>query len=160
MSLQIEVIPNFYNEEVIDLVVNEIGNDKDFEKSDTETGTNESIDELNFPQEFEEWGIIILDDLNKKEMNDPRIHAKFQRSRHNKLSIFISSQDCYELPQRTVRSNGDIYHNFKLNNFRDVQNLYQDKALMDMMLKKILLFTSSRWNVEYQPLTNDMTKGK
>ena len=56
----------------------------------------------------------------------------FKRSRQNNLSIFILSQDYYELPKRTIRANGNIYHIFKTNNFRDVQNLYQDKASMDM----------------------------
>ena len=70
----------------------------------------ESIKELNYPQEYEKRGIIILDDLNEKEMNDPRVQAMFKRSRHNILSIFIISQDYYELPRRTIRANGKIYH--------------------------------------------------
>ena len=44
-------------------------------------------------------GIILLDDLNEKEMDDPRVQAMFKRSRHNNLSIFIISQDPYELPK-------------------------------------------------------------
>ena len=32
-------------------------------------------------------------------MNDPRVQAMFKRSRHNNLSIFIISQDYYELPK-------------------------------------------------------------
>ena len=51
----------------------------------------------------------------------------FKRGRHNHLSIFIISQDYYELPKRTIRANGNIYHIFKPNNFRDALNLYQDK---------------------------------
>ena len=53
-------------------------------------------------------------------MNDSRVQALFKRSRHNNLSIFIISQDYYELPKRTIRANGSIYHIFKPNNFRDV----------------------------------------
>ena len=60
-------------------------------------------------------------------MNDPRVQAMFKRSKHN-LSIFIISQDYYELPKRTIRANGIIYHIFKPNNLRDVINLYQDKS--------------------------------
>ena len=71
--IPIHIIPNFLNEEDIDLVVEEIVNNKDFEKSDTEIETYESIDELKFPQEYDDGGIIILDDLNEKEMNDPRV---------------------------------------------------------------------------------------
>ena len=32
-----------------------------------------------FPQEYDDGGINILDDLNKKEMNDPRVQAMFKR---------------------------------------------------------------------------------
>ena len=60
-------------------------------------------------------------------MNDPRVQALLKRSRHNILSIFIFSQDYYELPKRTIRANGNIYHIFKPDNYRDVQNLYQYK---------------------------------
>ena len=45
-------------------------NIKDFEKSDTEIETYESIEELKFPQEYEDSGITILDGLNEKETND------------------------------------------------------------------------------------------
>ena len=115
-------------------MIEEIVNNKDFQKSDTETETYESIEELQFPQEYDDAGIINLDDLNEKEMNDSRVQAMFKRSRHNILSIFIISQDYYKLPKKTIRANGNIYHIFKPNNFRDVINLYQDKSSMDRTL--------------------------
>ena len=70
-------------------------------------------------------------------MNNFRV----QRSRHNNLSIFIISQDYYELPKRTIRASsqditGNIYHIFKSNNFKDALKLYQDKASMDMTLNE------------------------
>ena len=91
-------------------------------------------------------------------MNDPRVQARFKRSRHNKLPIFIISQDYYELPKRTIRAIGNFYHIFKPKKFRDVQNLYQDKASMNMTLKEFKYLTSTCWNEQYQPLTIDMTK--
>ena len=93
-------------------------------------------------------------------MDDPRVQAMFKRSRHNNLSIFIISQDYYEISEKTIRCNGNIYHIFKPNNFRDVQNLYQDKASMDMTLNEFKLLTSTCWNKNYQPFTIDMTKDK
>ena len=93
-------------------------------------------------------------------MNDPRVQAMFKRSRHNKLSIFIISQDYYDLPKKAIRANGNIYHIFKPNNFRHVLNLYQDKSSMDMNLNEFKLLTSTCWNEKYQPLTIDMTKDK
>ena len=82
------VIPNILNEEDIDVVF-EIISDKDFEKSDTEIETYESI-ELKYPQQYEDGAIIILDDFNEKEMKDPRVQAMFQGSRHN-LSFYNQS---------------------------------------------------------------------
>ena len=93
-------------------------------------------------------------------MDDPRVEAMFKRSRHNKLSIFIISQDYCELSKKTIRCNGNIFHIFKRNNFRDVMNLYQDKRSMDMTLNEFKLLTSTCWNEKYQPLTIDMTKDK
>ena len=49
---------------------------------------------------------------------------------------------------------------FKPNNFRDVQNHYQDKTSMDMSFKEIKYLTSACWNEKYQPLTIGMTKDK
>ena len=158
--IPIHIILNILNEEDIDIVIEEIINNKDFEKSHTEIETYESIEELKFPQEYDDGGIIILDDLNEKEMNDPRVQAIFKRSRLDNLSIFFISQDYYELPKRTIRANGNVYHMFKPNNFRDVQNLYQDKASMDMTLNEFEYLTSICGNEKYQPLTIDMTKDK
>ena len=115
---------------------------------------------MKFPQEYDVGGIIILDDLNEKEMNDRRVQAMFKRSRHNNLFIFIKDQDYYELFKKTIRANGNIYHIFKPNNFLDVRNIYQDKASMDMTLDEFKYLTSTSWNKNYQPLTIDMTKDK
>ena len=49
--IPINIIPNILNEADIDIVIEEIFNNKDFEKSDTEIETYESIEELKFPQE-------------------------------------------------------------------------------------------------------------
>ena len=158
--IPIHIIPNILNDDDIDIVIEEVINNKDFEKSDTEIETFDNIEDLKYPQEYEHNSIIILDDLNQKEMEDSRVQAMFKRSRHNNLSIFIISQDYYELSKKTIRCNGNIYHIFKPNNFRDVINIYQDKASMDMTLKEFKILTSTCWNKNYQPLTVDMTKDK
>ena len=158
--ISIKTIPNILNEEDLDVVIEEVINNKDFEKSNTEIGTYDNIEDLKYPQEYEYNSIIILDDLNQKEMDDPRVQAMFKRSRHNNLSIFIISQDYYELSKKTIRCNGNIYHIFKPNNFRDVINLYQDKASMDMNLNEFKYLCSTCWYERYQPLTIDMTKDR
>ena len=106
------------------MVIDELCIDRDIEKSDTELETYDSIEGLKYSQEYENGGITVSDDLNEKEMNDPRVHAKFKRSRQNNLSIFIIRQDYYDLPKRMIRANGNIYQIFKPNNFRDVRYLY------------------------------------
>ena len=158
--IPINIISNILNEEDIDIVIEEKITDKDFEKTDIEIETYDNIEELRYPQEYENNCIIILDDLDERENNNDKIQAMFKRGRHNNLSIFIISQDYYELPKRTIRANGNIYHIFKPNNFRDVQNLYQDKASMDMTLNEFNYLTSICWNKNDQPLTIDMTKDR
>ena len=93
-------------------------------------------------------------------MNDPRVQAMFKRSRHNNLSSFTISQNYYELPKRTFRSNGKVYYIFKPNNFRDVLNLYKDKASTDMTLFEFKNLTNFCWNEKHQPLTIDMAQDK
>ena len=67
--------PNILNEEDIEVVIEEIVNNKDFQKSDIEIETHESIEELKYVQEYENNSIIFLDDLNQKEMDDPIVQA-------------------------------------------------------------------------------------
>ena len=73
----INIIPNILNEEDLDVVIEEIVNNKDFEKADTELETHESIEELKFLQEYYDGGIFKADDLNEKEMDDPRVQEMF-----------------------------------------------------------------------------------
>ena len=62
---------------------------------------------------------------------------EFERCRDNNTPIFINSQEYYDSPKRTLRDNGKIYHILKANNLGSVQNIYQDKASMDMTMKEI-----------------------
>ena len=158
--IPIHIISNILNEEDIDILIEEIINNKDFQKSDIEIETFDNIENLKYPQEYENNSIIVLDDLNEKEIINDKIQAMFKRGRHNNLSIFIISQDYYELPKKTIRANGNIFHLFKPNNFLDIRNIYQDKASMDMILNEFKLLTATCWNDIYQPLTIDMTKDK
>ena len=158
--IPIHIIPNILNNEDLDIIIKEIIDNEDFQRSDIEIEPYDNIDNLKYPQEYEDNSIINLDDLNQKEMDDSRIQAMFNRSRHKNLSIFIISQDYYELSKKTIRCNGNIFHIFKPNNFLDVRNLYQDKASMDMTLNEFKLLTATCWNEKYQPLTIDMTKDK
>ena len=76
--ITIHIIPNILHEEDIDVVIEELVNKKDFKKSDTEIETFDNIEDLKFPQEYENNSIFILDDLNQKEMDDRRVQAMFK----------------------------------------------------------------------------------
>ena len=66
-------IPNILNEQDINVVIEEIVFNKEFKKSGTGIEAYESIEEIKFPQEYEDVSIIILDDLNEEETKDPRV---------------------------------------------------------------------------------------
>ena len=122
--IPLHIITNILNEEDTYKVIDEMINNKVFEKTGTEIETIDSKEELGYPQDYENNSIVILNDLIEKQIINDKILAMFKRGRHDKLSVFIISQDYYELPKRTIRANGNIYHIFKPNIFRDVQNLY------------------------------------
>ena len=69
--IPINIIPNILNETDIDIVIEEIANNKDLEKSVTEIETFDNTKDLKFPQEYETNSIIILDDLNQKKWTIP-----------------------------------------------------------------------------------------
>ena len=57
--IPIDKIPKILNEEDIDIVIEELINNRDFERSDTEIETFDNIEELKFPREYENNSIII-----------------------------------------------------------------------------------------------------
>ena len=83
-------------------MIEEVINNQDFEKSDIEIETYDNIDELKFPQEYENNSIIIFDELNEKGIKSDKKQTMFKRGRQNILSIFIISQEYCELPKRTI----------------------------------------------------------
>ena len=111
--LPFTVIQNILNEgislEDLDLIIEDILNDPDFESSEIEIQTYDSIEELKFPNEYD-GGIIILDDLNQKEMEDleykqclkdpdtiiclslsyPKIILNYQNELSEPMEIFIT----------------------------------------------------------------------
>ena len=156
----INLILNILSEEDIDLVNNEILKDEEFNDSDTEIESYKSIDELKHPQQCDcdQPIVIILDDLNEKEMKDTRVQAKFERFRHINKSIFIIFQVYYELQKRTSKVNGNLYHIFKPNISRDVQKFCQNKASKYVTLNEFKVKTSKYLNAKHQRLAIDVTK--
>ena len=69
--IPIHINPNLLNEQDTDVVIEEIIDNNDLVKSDTEIETYEKMEEIKFPQEYEDGGIIELDDLIEKKLNDP-----------------------------------------------------------------------------------------
>ena len=73
------MISNIFNEGDLDVVIEEIVNIKHFEKSDGEKETYEKIEKLKIHQNYNDGVNNILDDLNEKEKNDPRVQPTFKR---------------------------------------------------------------------------------
>ena len=142
--------------------IKELVEDENFEPSPVVMESYPSIDELMMPEDYDETlkSVIILDDLTEKELQDKRVQSLLKRARHNGINVFVISQDYYELPKKTVRANGKIFHLFKSDNFRDVQSIYQDKASMDMTLKEFKDLCNYTWSEDFRPLTIDTTKKK
>ena len=79
-------------------LIEEIINEEDFESSQIECESYDNIDELKNAQEYDPYkhNVIILDDLNKEQLNDKRVQMLFKRGRHNNLSVFVITHGFYE----------------------------------------------------------------
>ena len=164
--LPLNVIQNILKEQIpldeLETTIEEIINDEDFESSHIECESYDNIDELKNPQEYESdiHTVIILDDLNKQQLQDPRVQMLFKRGRHNNLSIFVISHGFYELPKDTIRENSTIIHHFITNNFANVECIHRQLASTDMVIKEFKQFCHEVWNDDYNFITIDLTKKK
>ena len=94
-------------------------------------------------------------------MNEKKMTLEIKQcSKHldKKIIFFYLSQDYYELPKRTVRANGGMYHIFKPNSYRDKQHHFQYKISMYMSLQEFKNQLAIGWEQKYQPFIFDMTK--
>ena len=114
------------------------------------------------PQEYESdiHTVIILDDLNKQQLQDPRVQMLIKRGRHNNLSTFVISHGFYELPKDTIRENSSIIHHFITKNFANVECIHRQLASTDMVKKEFKQFCHEVWNDDYNFITIDLTKKK
>ena len=83
-------VQNVFNEANLGLTFQKKINNENFEKSETEKETYESIEELKYPkQKNSEYLIVIISvDINEKEITDLRFQAMFRRSTHGSVSAF------------------------------------------------------------------------
>ena len=148
--------------EDLDDVIEEIVNDEDFVSSEIEIEFYDNIDEIKNAQEYDsdKHNVIILDDLNKDQLNDKRVQMLFSRGRHNNLSLFVISQGFYSLPKDTIRENSSIIHHFITNNYCNVECLHRQLASTDMVIKEFKKFCSDVWNKNYNFIAIDLTKNK
>ena len=99
------------NEEDKDVLIEQICNDKNFEKSDIEIEINESIEEVNFPQEYD-GANITLEDLNEKKTNDPRVQCSNDLDIINYLYKFLVKLITnYQREQQELKERSIIYSN-------------------------------------------------
>ena len=86
--IPIHIIPTILKEKDIDIVSDEIVNNENFEKSDTEIETYESLEEWKFPQKYDDGGNIIVEDLKKIKW---MIHECKQCLKDQDTIIYLSS---------------------------------------------------------------------
>ena len=143
-------------------LIEEIINDEDFESSQIECESYDNIDELKNAQEYEpdKHNVIILDDLNKEQLNDKRVQMLFKRGRHNNLSVFVITHGFYELPKDTIRENSSIIHHFITNNFANVECIHRQLSSTDMKIKEFKKFCNDIWVKDFNFITIDLTKNK
>ena len=120
----------------------------------------DNIDDLKNAQEYDsdKNNIIILDDLNKDQLNDKRLQMLFKRGRHNNISVVVISHGFYELPKDTIRENSDIIHHFITNNFCNVESIHRQLSSTDMKIKEFKKFCHDVWLKDYNFITIDLTK--
>ena len=63
-----------------------------------------------------------------------------------------------ELPGRTIRANAIFFRVFQTNNIRDLQNIFQDVARMDVTNVLFKHFCSICWLSKFQTQSIDLTK--
>ena len=133
-------------EENLGLKIEQLVNYENFEE--TEIETNESIEKLKYPQEYDSDPSVVTvwDNLNEIELNYFRVQALFKRSGCSNISIVLISQYYYDFTKRTSKTKANLSHIFQPNNFRDVQNFYPDKISTDMTINQSKFSTTTCWN--------------
>lgn len=156
------VIENIFNEppksmEELDQIINEIVNDEEFETSETEFESHDSLQELKDPSEIDETSnnVIIFDDLIDEKQSD--ISKYFTRGRHNNINTFYLSQSYFQIPRKTIRGNCNFLIFFKLP-LRDVVNIFNDIAGSDMNIKEFKSLCKFAWAKTFGFLIIDLTK--
>ena len=89
----------------LNVVIDELVIEENFEKSRTEIETCEPMEELYDPQiNYSDQPIVpILVGLSERKPNGPRIEATLKRYAQNNTTSFEICQDYYKLPKKTIR---------------------------------------------------------
>ena len=146
----------------LDDTIEVIINDEDFESSEIEIEVYDNINELKDATDYdsEKHNIILLDDLNKDQLNDKRVQMLFKRGRHNNLSVFVTSHGYYELPKDTIRKLSSIIHHFIANNYSNIEQIHRQLCSTEMKIGEFKKFCHDIWLKDYNFITIDLTKNK
>ena len=104
--------------------------------------------------------VIILDNLNKQQLNDERVQILFERRRHDNLSVFVITHGFYELPKDTTRENSTIIYLFMTISFANVEFIHRQLTSTDMVIKELKHFVNIVWSEDFNFITTDLTKKK
>ena len=91
-------------------------------------------------------------------MNAPRVQPVYKRFRHCAMFMFLINHEYYELPKRTIKVDGKIYHKLKPDKLRHIQSSIKTKQVWMRHLMNLYYLIYTCWNEKYQFLTIDITK--
>ena len=80
-----------------------------------------------------------------KEMKHSLAQANSKASTRANISLFKISLHYYELTNRTIRANSNIYYKLKPKKIRATRNLFQCKVIIDKGLNEFILSTCICW---------------
>ena len=101
---------------------------------------------------------VIFDDMLKAR-NRSQIDEVFTRGRHEGLDGNYISQCYFGLPRQSIRNNSDRLILFK-KTLRDVQSMYYDKVVFDMIYDEFKEMCRVAWSEKFNYLCIEMTKLK
>ena len=130
--------------------------DKEINEMRTCSGFNNDQD-LQLPETFDKKkkNLVVFDDCAYDKQSN--IHGYFIRGRHYNINCIYLSQSYFQLPKRSIRDNSNCFIFFKLK-AKDIANVWQDIASLDMQLDSFKTLCNEAWKVKHGYLYVDTTE--
>ena len=128
-------------------------------KSDIECNFFETASDLPDPRDLnpEDKNLMIFDDLLLEKQN--KCEDYYVRGRHSNVDCFYLTQNYFQLPRRTIRTNSNFICIFP-QNLRDMNNLHFDHVGDDMTKEEFRKFCRKCWEKPHGFAVIDLTSEK